>query len=64
MLVGRPGFRIVSRVDESLMADEEVASSEGLGADVAYEGLLFGVCSAGGASARPEEMQALRRWVT
>jgi hypothetical protein len=50
VLIRRPCFCIVSRVDESLVADEEVASSEGLGADVAYERLFLGVCSAGGAS--------------
>ena len=48
VLVRRPCFCIVSGVDEALMADEEVASSEGLGANVAYERLLFGVCPAGG----------------
>jgi hypothetical protein len=35
-------------MDESLVTDKEVASRERLGADVAYERLFFGVCSAGG----------------
>jgi hypothetical protein len=56
VLICGPCFCIVSRVDEALMADEEVASSEGLGADVAYERLFFGVCSAGRASSGAEEM--------
>ena len=48
VLVRRPCFCIVSGVDEAFMADEEVASSEGLGTNIAYERLLFGVCPAGG----------------
>jgi hypothetical protein len=34
---------LVARVDESLMANEQVASGEGFGTDVADERLLFGV---------------------
>jgi hypothetical protein len=65
VLIRRPWFRIVSRMDESLMADEEVASSEGLGADGAFERLFFGVCSAGGVGQfGAEEMHGWGRWVT
>lgn len=46
MLIRRPCFGVVAGMHESLMADEQVASSEGLGADVANEGFLFRVCSA------------------
>src|SRR3954452_129698 len=58
LLVRRPCFCIISGVDESFMADEEVASSESFGANVAYERLLFGVCSGGGVSASAEEMHS------
>jgi hypothetical protein len=64
VLVRRPCLCIVSGVDESLMADEEVASSEGLGADVADERLFFRVRSAGGASIGAGEMHGWRRGVT
>jgi hypothetical protein len=64
VLIRRPCFCVVSGVDEALVADEEVASSKGLGTDVAYKWLFFGVCSAGGASVGAEEVHGLRRRVT
>jgi hypothetical protein len=50
VLIRRPCFCVVARVDEALVADEEVASRKGLGTDVAYKWLFFGVCPAGGVS--------------
>jgi hypothetical protein len=61
VLIRRSCFCVVSGVDEALVAHKEVASSEGLGADVADKRLFFGVCSAGGALAGAEETRGLRR---
>jgi len=36
---------LVAWMNEALMADEEVAASEGLGTYLTHERLLFGVCS-------------------
>ena len=44
-MMGLPPFGSVARMNEALMADEQVASCKGLGADVAHERLLLGVSS-------------------